>query len=55
MQMVIGIHHLQTPISSPATPNMHFQGEKTIQLVKKLTCVEALKEARSHCVGQGSP
>jgi hypothetical protein len=48
MQMVIGIQHLQTPISSPATSNMHFQGEKTIQQVKKLTCAETLKEERTH-------
>jgi hypothetical protein len=54
MKMVTGIQHLQTPISSPATPKMHFQGEKTIQLVKKLTCTETLKEARM-CVGQRSP
>ena len=42
--MVIGIQHLQTSISLPAAPKMHFQKAQTIQLVKKLTCVEgALK------------
>jgi hypothetical protein len=47
MQMVIGIQHLQTPISSPAAPKMHFQEEKTIQLFKKLTCAKTLKEAHT--------
>jgi hypothetical protein len=47
MQMVTGIQHLQTPISSPAAPKMHFQKAKTIQLVKKLTCAKTLKEARA--------
>jgi hypothetical protein len=46
-QMVTGIPHLQTPISSPAAPRNHFQEEKTIQLVKKLTCAKTLKEARA--------
>jgi hypothetical protein len=44
-QMVTGIQHLQTPISSPAAPKMHFQKAQTIQLVNKLTCAETLKEA----------
>jgi hypothetical protein len=47
-QMVTGIQHLQTPISSPATQKMHFQKTQTIQLVKKLTCAETLKEVRTH-------
>jgi hypothetical protein len=52
MKMVTGIHHLQTPISSPGAPKKHFQEAKTIQLVKKLTCAKTLKEARAQCVGQ---
>ena len=44
LQMVTGIQHIQTPISSPATPKMHLQKAQTIQLVNKLTCVETLKE-----------
>ena len=44
LQMVTGIHHLQTPISSPASPKKHFQKEQTIQLVIKLTCAETLQE-----------
>jgi hypothetical protein len=47
-QMVTGIQHLQTPISSFIAPKMHFQRAQTIQLVKKLTCTEALHEARAH-------
>jgi hypothetical protein len=39
------IQHLQTPISSPAAPKIHFQKAQNIQLVKKLTCVETLNEA----------
>jgi hypothetical protein len=30
MQMVTGIQHLQTPISSPATPKNHFEEAKII-------------------------
>jgi hypothetical protein len=41
-QMVTGIQHLQTPISSPTTSKIHFQKAQTIQLVKKLTCTEEL-------------
>jgi hypothetical protein len=47
-QMVIGIQHLQTPISSLEAPKKHFQKAQTIQLVKKLTCAETLKEACAH-------
>jgi hypothetical protein len=32
MQMVIGLQHEQTPITSPAAPKVHFQEAKTIQL-----------------------
>jgi hypothetical protein len=47
MQMVTEIQHLQTPISSSATPKMHFQEEKTIQLDQKLKCPNSPKEART--------
>jgi hypothetical protein len=47
MQMVTGIQHLQTPIISHAAPKMHFQKAQTIQMVKKLTCAETLKEAHA--------
>jgi hypothetical protein len=47
MQILTRTQHLQTPISSPAAPNIHFQGKKSIQLVKKLTCVETLKESHA--------
>jgi hypothetical protein len=47
LQMVTGIQHLQTPISSPAATKMHFQKAQTIQLVNKLKCTETLKEAHT--------
>jgi hypothetical protein len=55
MQMVTGIQHHQTPISSPTTPRKHFQEAKTIQMVKKLTCTKTIKEARTQCTSQRSP
>jgi hypothetical protein len=46
-QMVTGIQHLQTPISSPAAPKNNFQKAQTIQLVIKLTCAETLQKAHT--------
>jgi hypothetical protein len=47
-QMVIGIQHLQTPISSFMVQKMHFQREQTIRLVIKSTCAQNTKEACAH-------
>jgi hypothetical protein len=48
-KMVIGIQHLQTPISSFMVQKIHFQRAQTIQLVIKLTCAQNTKEAHA-CV-----
>jgi hypothetical protein len=49
LQMVTGIHHLQTPISSPMAQKCISKGLKTIQLVIKSACAHNTKEARA-CV-----
>jgi hypothetical protein len=46
-QMVTGIQHLQTPISSPMAQKCISKGLKTIQLVIKSVCAQNTKEAHA--------
>jgi hypothetical protein len=47
-QMVTGIQHLQTPISSSMAQKMHFQRAQNYTTVIKSACTQNAKEARAH-------
>jgi hypothetical protein len=49
-QMVTGIQHIQTPISSPTTSKMYHQKAQTIQLVIKSACAQNAKAVRARAL-----
>jgi hypothetical protein len=53
-QMVTRIQHLQTPIISFMAQKMHFQREKTIQMVIKSACAQKIKEVHARALDENA-